>query len=252
MEENGYVRSETIDKICTITFYHPKSNSLPGSILMELAEAITIAGMDDNINVIILKSYGEKVFCSGASFDELASITNFEDGKKFFSGFAYVINSIRKANKFVIGIVQGKAAGGGVGLISACDYVFADTSASIRLSEFALGIGPFVVGPAVERKIGKAAFTQISTDIEWYSANWALEKGLYAKVFDDIDSLSKSAFDFAKRLSNLSQDAAKELKKVYWEGTENWDELLFQRAEISGKLVLSEFTKNYIKEFKRK
>lgn len=144
----------------SITFFHPRSNSLPGKVLKQLADTITKLGKDETVKVIVLKSKGEKGFCAGASFDELISIKDRSTGKQFFSGFANVINACRKCPKFVVGRVQGKAVGGGVGLASAVDYCFATTAASVKLSELAVGIGPFVVGPAVERKIGVSAMSQ--------------------------------------------------------------------------------------------
>lgn len=252
MSNSGYVKLEIENKIGTITFFHPKSNSLPGTILRELAQTVDKAGKDDSINVIILKSAGEKAFCAGASFDELLEINDFETGKKFFSGFASVINAMRKSPKFIIVRVQGKAVGGGVGVLSAADYCFAMNGSNVKLSEYALGIGPFVVGPAVERKIGTSAFAQMSTDYDWYDANWAKDKGLYAETFKTIDELDAAVEGLAKKLSNNSPEAAKELKKIFWEGTENWDELLAKRAEISGRLVMSDYTRNYIKQFKNK
>ncbi|MDT3740095.1 MAG: enoyl-CoA hydratase/isomerase family protein [Candidatus Kapabacteria bacterium] len=252
MQNEGYVTLEIHDSVGIITFFHPKSNSLPAYILNKLAETITEAGYHPDIKVIVLKSDGEKAFCAGASFDELAGISEFPAGKEFFLGFARVINAIRKAPKFVIARVQGKAVGGGVGLAAAADYTLAYKDASIKLSEFDLGIGPFVVGPAVERKIGSSAFAQISTDTEWYNSTWALNKGLYANVYYTIDDLNNAVTTLAAKLASMSQEAAVELKKVFWQGTENWDELLESRAEISGRLVLSEFTKKFIKEFKNK
>lgn len=252
MSNNGYVTLDIQDKVGIITFFHPKSNSLPGNILSQLAETISNASNNEDINVIVLKSDGEKAFCAGASFDELIEIDDFNTGKKFFMGFANVINAIRKSPKFVIARIQGKAVGGGVGIAAAADYSLAYNDASVKLSEFALGIGPFVVGPAVERKIGTSAFAQISTDFEWYNSTWALNKGLYANVYYSIDDLNSAIATLANKLSKMSPEATLELKKMFWSGTEDWDELLSARAEISGRLVLSEFTKNYIKEFKSK
>ncbi len=252
MTDTAYVNLEIQNNIGIITFFHPKSNSLPGHILTQLAQTIKTASDNDEVRTIVLKSDGNKAFCAGASFDELLQIEEIETGKKFFSGFASVINEIRKSTKFVIARVHGKAVGGGVGLAAAADYALAYKDSSIKLSEFALGIGPFVVGPAVERKIGRAAFAQISTDAEWYNSTWALNKGLYANVYYSVDDLNDEVTKLALKLASMSPDATKELKKIFWEGTENWDELLSQRAEISGKLVLSEFTKNYIKQFKNK
>lgn len=250
--ENGYVNYDIRDKVGIVTFFHPKSNSLPSNILSELAETIEKAGADTNINVIVLRSEGEKSFCAGASFDELIQIEEFEKGKEFFMGFARVINAMRKAPKFIITRVQGKAVGGGVGLVAASDYALAYKDASVKLSEYALGLGPNVVGPAVERKLGRASFSQMSIDFEWYNSTWALNRGLYANVYYSISDLDEAVVNLAKKLADASPTAAAELKKIFWEGTDHWDELLEQRAEISGKLVLSDYTKNYISQFKTK
>ena len=249
--ETGSVTSKTESGIANVSFFHPQSNSLPGAILRKLAEEITAAGNNSQAKVIILKSEGEKSFCAGASFDELISIRNFEEGKKFFSGFALVINAIRKVPKFVIARVHGKAVGGGVGLAGAADYTLAVKDASVRLSELALGIGPFVVGPAVERKVGASAFTALTINpSEWKSADWAREKGLYADIFPTVPELDKAVHSLAEKLSQSSPDAMAQLKKVMWEGAENWDALLIEHAEMSGRLVLSDFAKNYIEKFK--
>lgn len=250
--ENGKVTKSIENNICRIKFYHPKSNSLPSNLLSELAKTITEAGNDDNTKVIVIESEGEKAFCAGASFDELLAINDFDKGKKFFMGFANVINAIRKVPKFTIARVQGKAVGGGVGLVSAVDYALGVDESSVKLSEFALGIGPFVVGPAVERKIGRAAFSQMSIDYDWRDSLWARQKGLFSETFETIEELDDAVNKLAEKLSDNSPEAAYELKKIFWQGTENWDELLEKRAEISGKLVLSEFTKEYIKQFKSK
>jgi methylglutaconyl-CoA hydratase len=224
---------------------------LPGDILRKLADAIAAAGKDPLSKVIILQSEGEKAFCGGASFEELMSIKNFEEGKKFFSGFSFVINAIRKVPQFVVARVHGKAVGGGVGLAGAADYTLAVKDASIRLSELALGIGPFVVGPAVERKVGKAAFTALTINpTEWKTAEWAREKSLYADIFSSVPELDIAVNELAARLAQSSPEAMAQLKKVMWEGTEDWDTLLMERAEISGRLVLSDFTRKYIEEFK--
>jgi len=251
MTESGTVHTDFKNGVSTVTFYHPQSNSLPGDLLRKLAEEISTAGKNPATKVIILKSEGEKAFCAGASFDELISIQNFEQGKKFFSGFALVINAMRKVPQFVIARVQGKAVGGGVGLASAADYALAVESASVKLSELALGIGPFVVGPAVERKIGKAAFATLTINAsEWHSAEWAKQNGLYAQMFSSVDEMDKAIEKLTAQLSNGNPEAMHELKKNFWEGTQNWDELLIQRAEISGRLVLSEYTHNAIEKFK--
>lgn len=251
--ETGYVQSAVENNIATITFFHPQSNSLPGKLLYQLAEEITKAGNNSEARVIVLKSAGESTFCAGASFDELISIKDFETGKKFFSGFAMVINAIRKAPKFVIARVQGKAVGGGVGIASAADYTLAVDTASVKLSELAVGIGPFVVGPAVERKIGASAFTALSIDAtNWQTAQWAQNKGLYVNIFQTTGELDAAVGTLAARLAKSNPEAMELLKKAFWKGTESWDTLLIERAEMSGKLVLSEFTVNAINKFKAK
>ena len=249
---NGSVSTKIENGKATITFFHPQSNSLPGTLLRELADEITKAGNDSSAKVIVLRSEGQKAFCAGASFDELVSINDIETGTFFFSGFAGVINAMRKAPKFVICCVQGKAVGGGVGLASAADFTFAHESASVKLSELAVGIGPFVVGPAVERKIGTAAFTQLSINASaWKDANWAREKGLYAEVFSTHEDLFQAVDELSNSLALSNPEAMSMLKKVFWEGTENWDQLLLERAGMSGKLVLSDFTRNAISKFKQ-
>jgi len=249
----GEVNTSIENNIATITFFHPQSNSLPGEILRKLANEITDAGNNHEAKVIILKSEGEKAFCAGASFDELASINDIEIGTKFFSGFANVINAMRKAPKFVIARVQGKAVGGGVGLACGADYTLATESASVKLSELAIGIGPFVVGPAVERKIGSAAFIQLTIDAtRWQTATWGKEKGMYADVFKTAEELDKAVNELAVTLSQSNPEAMRMLKKIFWEGTEHWDTLLSERAAMSGSLVVSDFTRNAIAKFKGK
>jgi methylglutaconyl-CoA hydratase len=251
--ENGTVEVSLNNGIAIITFFHPQSNSLPGTLLRELAQTITTTSESEEVKVIILKSKGEKAFCAGASFDELIAIDNLETGKHFFSGFALVINAMRKSSKLIIGRVQNKAVGGGVGLASSVDYCFATTSASIKLSELAVGIGPFVVGPAVERKMGLSAMSQLAINAtEWASAQWAREKGLYTDIFETEAEMDAAIDALAQRLANSSPEAMAEIKKVLWRGTENWDELLIERAGISGRLVLSDFTRNAIAKFKAK
>ena len=247
---NGYVKVETKNKIATVTFYHLKSNSLPSQLLQEMIDIFNQHSDNPDVNVIILKSEGEKAFCAGASFDELININNFEDGKKFFMNFANLINAIRKCKKIVVGRIQGKVVGGGVGLVSVCDYTLATKNAFLKLSELALGLGPFVVGPPIERKIGKEAFVEMSLDCEWRSAEWAKENGFYHNVFESIEELDLEINKFAIKLSERSTEALTSLKKVFWEGTDHWDKLLEERAENSGRLVLSDFTKKFIAEFK--
>ena len=249
----GTVKSEIKDGIGTITFFHPQSNSLPGKLLKQLAAEITALGKNVNAKVIVIKSEGEKAFCAGASFDELIQIDNAEKGNEFFSGFAMVINAMRLAPKFVIARVQGKAVGGGVGIVCAADYTIATEAALVKLSELAIGIGPFVVGPAVERKIGTAAFSHLAINAtEWKDAQWAKEKGLYAEVVADINTLNEAVNKMATTLSQNNPKAMMMLKEVFWQGTEDWNILLEERAKMSGKLVLSDFTKESIKRFKGK
>ena len=246
-----YVKITSKEGIGTIEFFHPQSNSLPGHILAKLAETITQAGLDEEIKVIVLKSAGERAFCAGASFDELIAIQDENTGKKFFSGFANVINAARKCPKFIIGRVQGKAVGGGVGMAAATDYCFATQFSDVKLSELAIGIGPFVVGPAVERKVGTSAFSAMTINAtKWFDANWAREKGLFTEVFDSAKEMDLEIEKLASILSKSNPEAMQGLKQVMWKGTDHWDELLMERAESSGKLVLSDFTKKAIEKFK--
>lgn len=248
----GKVETHIKDGIATVQFMHPQSNSLPGVLLMNLAAEIEKAGNNKDAKVIVLKSEGEKTFCAGASFDELISINDLATGKKFFSGFAAVINAMRKAPKFVVARVQGKAVGGGVGLAAAADYTLATTAALAKLSELNVGIGPFVVGPAVERKIGTSAFSSMSINAgEWMSAEWAREKGLYVNIYPTIAELDKAVDELAGKLAQSNPEAMEMLKRVFWKGTEDWDKLLSERAEMSGKLVLSDFTRDFIQKFKQ-
>jgi methylglutaconyl-CoA hydratase len=250
---DAYVKSETHQGITTIEFFHPQSNSLPGKILEELAKEIHFAGTHDDTKIIILKSAGDKTFCSGASFDELIDIKNDAEGLNFFSGFANVINAMRKCPKFIIGRIQGKCVGGGVGLAATVDYAIATDKADVKLSELAVGIGPFVVGPAVERKIGTAAFSALAIDATmWRTADWAKRKGLFAEVHESMENMDEAIFKLSNTLSHSSPQAMAEMKKIFWQGTEHWDELLKERAAISGKLVLSDFTKKAIEKFKTK
>ncbi|MEX2605214.1 MAG: enoyl-CoA hydratase/isomerase family protein, partial [Gracilimonas sp.] len=236
-----------------IEFFHPKGNSLPGAILRELAQTITDAGEEDEIRVVIIKSRGDGAFCAGASFDELIAIEDYKTGKEFFMGFALVLNAMRTCPKLIIVRVHGKTVGGGVGIAAAGDYTFAHETASVKLSELALGIGPFVVGPAVERKIGTSAFSAMAIDAaNWYDAKFAEQKGMFNKVFDSVSDLDQSVSELVTQLSKSSPEAMQELKAVLWKGTEDWDVLLEKKAEISGRLVLSDFTKNFIRKFKDK
>ncbi len=249
---SGYVKSETHKGVTSIEFFHPQSNSLPGKVLHDLSVAIKHAGEDPGTTVIILGSAGEKAFCAGASFDELVAIKNEKEGLAFFSGFAHVINAMRLCPKFIIGRIHGKCVGGGVGLAASVDYATATEAAEIRLSELAVGIGPFVVGPAVERKIGTSAFSQLAIDSShWRNADWARRKGLYAELHLTTEEMDESIKNLAHTLSHSNPDAMVEMKKIFWKGTEHWDHLLLERAKISGRLVLSEFTKTALEKFKK-
>ncbi|MDZ7771489.1 MAG: enoyl-CoA hydratase/isomerase family protein [Balneolaceae bacterium] len=253
MPENGSIATEIADNIATITFHHPKGNSLPGKMLRELSDNITEAGLNNEVRVVVLRSRGDGAFCAGASFDELMAISDYEEGKHFFMGFALVLNAMRKCPKLIVVRVQGKTVGGGVGVASAGDYTLAHESASVKLSELALGIGPFVVGPAVQRRVGPSAFSALSVDAgSWYTAEWAREKGLFNKVCNSHEELDRETADLAGRLAEYSPEAMKELKTVFWKGTDHWDSLLEQRAEISGRLVLSDYTRDFIEEFRKK
>lgn len=246
----AYVNTHTVNGLTTIEFFHPAQNSMPGQQLARLREAVLEAGKGQNTRVILLKSAGDRSFCAGASFTELASIRDMESSKKFFMGFAGVINAIRTCGKLVIGRIHGKAVGGGVGLASACDYTFATQNASVRLSELAVGIGPFVIGPAVERKVGNAAFSQMALTPEiWQSAGYAQQKGLYQEVFEDITAMDEGISVFTQKLLTYHPAALNELKSVFWQGTENWDQLLEERAAISGRLLLSDFSRQAIDGF---
>lgn len=253
VSKEAYVRTEFHNGVTTIEFFHPQSNSLPGRILESLAQAIHGAGNDPDAKVVVLRSAGEKAFCAGASFDELVAISNKDEGLQFFSGFAHVINAMRTCPKFIIARIQGRCVGGGVGIAAAADYAIATESAEVKLSELAVGIGPFVVGPAVERKIGTSAFSQLAIDATmWRNADWAKRKGLFAEVHGSIEAMDESIARLKDVLAHSSPEAMREMKAIFWRGTENWDQLLLDRAAISGRLVLSEFTREAIGRFKSK
>lgn len=249
--DNGTVIYRVEQSIGRIEFSHPKGNSLPGTLLTKLAATISEAGQDPDCNIILLKSTGEKAFCAGASFDELLQIDNPASGKAFFMGFANVINAMRTAPKMILCRVQGKAIGGGVGLAAASDFCIGVKGASVRLSELSLGIGPFVVGPAVERRIGKPAFTSLALDAKsWMDAEWALGKGLYDRLADSPEELDRMTLDLASELASANPEAIRQLKLIAWQGTEQWNTLLEERAEISGRLILSDYSKRYIDTFR--
>lgn len=247
----AYVKQTIENNIATIEFFHPEQNSLPGDILKKLADTITDAGNNNDVKVIILKSGGDRTFCAGASFKELIAINDAETGKVFFSGFANVINAMRKCPKFIIGRIQGKTVGGGVGIAASTDYCMATQFAAIKLSELNVGIGPFVVSPAIERKMGVSAMSQIAIDANtFYEASWAREKGLYANVYESIEAMDEAVQAFATHLCSYNPEAMLEMKKIFWRGTDDWDNLLAERAAISGRLVLSDFTKKTLEKFK--
>lgn len=247
----AYVTIEVKDQVGYIEFYHPQHNAMPSDVLSQLEQTIINAGNDDSISVLVLKSGGDRTFCAGASFNELISIEDPETGEQFFSGFAKVINAMRKSPKLIIGRVQGKAVGGGVGLAAATDYCFATKFASVKLSELSIGIGPFVIEPAVTRRIGLNAMSQMTLNAEtFFTSEWAKTNGLFAEVFEDISALDEAVDTLAKKLAAYNPEALSQMKKVLWEQTENWDVLLKERAKISGTLVLSKFTKDTLQRFK--
>lgn len=252
MNGQPYIKAETHQSITTIEFYHPQSNSLPAKLLHDLAHEIHTAGTMFNTKVIVLKSAGDRAFCAGASFEELTAIKTIDEGFKFFNGFAHVINAIRKCPKLIIGRIHGKCVGGGVGIAAAVDYAIALDAAEIKLSELSIGFGPFIIAPAVERKIGTGAFSALAIDATlWRSAEWALRKGLFSELHHNVEDLDEAVSRLAFTLSHSNPEAMAELKKILWKGTENWDQLLHERAAISGRLALSEFTRNAIAKLKK-
>lgn len=248
---NGSIITTIENKIATLEFGHPASNSFPSDLLNRLTNELNILSNNTNVSVIVLKSSGSGAFCAGASFDELLAVSNPEEATEFFSGFANVLNAMRTCSKIIIGRIHGKAVGGGVGIISACDYALATTESSIKLSELGIGIGPFVIEPAVSRKIGKSATAEMALDTEWKTAAWAGQKGLYAKALETQEKLDQEITTLANKLASYNPEALFEMKKVLWEGTENWNTLLYERAEISGKLVLSDFSRKALSQLKK-
>ncbi len=249
---DGTVTTQVNDGVARVEFFHPKKNSLPGSLLAEIAVAIDDLAARDDVGVVVLQSGGEGPFCAGASFDELRAIRTPRQGKEFFSGFANVILAIRRLPKLVLARVQGRAVGGGVGLAAAADYALASGKAAIKLSELVLGIGPFVIGPCVERRLGLAAFSQLAIDTEWRSAQWARRHGLYSQVFADRPQLDSATDRLARRLADAGPKAMARLKAVLWEGTDDWERLLMERAAISGELVLSKYAQRTLRALTRR
>lgn len=249
---NPYVSLDIENEVAHIQFFHPKQNSLSSSLLLDLKNIIINVSQNEHVKVVVLESAGDRAFCAGASFDEMMTIDNEDSGKAFFSGFADVINAIRTCPKLFIGRIQGKAIGGGVGLIASLDYCFATKYAEIKLSELSIGIGPFVIGPAVERKIGTSAMSQLTIKSDtFFSAKWSEQKGLYSEVFDSSQELDQAVKKMTELICTYNPDAVKEMKKLFWEGTEDWNTLLKERAQITGRLVLSSFTKDRLRYFQK-
>ena len=248
---NGFLLTTIEKKIATLEFGHPASNSFPGDLLNRLTNEFNSLSTNSEVSVIVLKSSGSGAFCAGASFDELLAISNHKEATQFFSGFANVLNAMRHCSKIIIGRIHGKAVGGGVGIAAACDYAMATNESAIKLSELAIGIGPFVIEPAVSRKIGKSAMSEMTLETDWKSASWANQKGLFAKIFETTVELDLEITAFANKLAAYNPEALLEMKKVFWENTENWNTLLYERAEISGKLVLSDFSKKALNQLKK-
>lgn len=250
--KNGSLYTRIDGKVAHVEFGHPASNSFVSELLERLTDTINELSEDEAVSVILLKSEGEKAFCAGASFDELLKVSTLEEGKQFFSGFANLLNAMRKCSKIIIGRVQGKAVGGGVGIIAATDYCFATESAEIKLSELSIGIGPFVIAPAVERKIGISAFSELTLDAtHWRTAYWAQKNGLFTTVYEKVRDMDEGIEILTSKLAQFNLEALAEMKKVFWQSTEHWETLLPERAEISGKLALSESTKKALQEFKK-
>ncbi|CAM2842026.1 enoyl-CoA hydratase/isomerase family protein [Flavobacterium frigoris] len=249
---SGSLTTTIKNKIATVQFGHPASNSFPRQLLNALTAELNQLSTNAAVSVIVLRSEGSGAFCAGASFEELLAVSNQEEGTQFFSGFANLINGMRKCSKIIVGRIHGKAVGGGVGIAAACDYAFATIDSAIKLSELAIGIGPFVIEPAVSRKIGKTAMTEMTlAATEWKNTDWAQDKGLYAKVVENQAELDIDLAHFTAKLASYNPEALVQMKKIIWEGTEGWDALLLERAAISGELVLSDFTKNALNQFKK-
>jgi len=247
----GILLTTIENKIATLEFGHPASNSFPGDLLNRLTNELDNLSQNPDVSIIVLKSSGQGAFCAGASFEELLTVSNLDEATQFFSGFANVVNAMRRCSKIIVGRIHGRAVGGGVGIAAACDYALATTGSAIKLSELGIGIGPFVIEPAVTRKIGKSATTEMTLEAEWKTAAWANQKGLYAKIFETSAELDNEIEAFANTLASYNPEALTEMKKILWEGTENWSTLLYERAEISGKLVLSDFSRKALNQFKK-
>jgi methylglutaconyl-CoA hydratase len=249
---NAFVISEIKNSISIITFGTPKSNSLPGEILEKLAQTILDEGSKNEVKAILLKSDGDKSFCAGASFDELLEIEELEKSKIFFGGFAKVLNAMRNCGKLVIVRVQGKTTGGGVGIACAADYCFATEEAAMALTELNLGIGPFVIGPFVERKVGKSAYSAMSIDADFRSADWCEKHDVYHSVSENIEIMDVEINAFMEKLSTRSSDALALIKKVSWEGTEHFEQLMPERILMSASLILEDSAKENIGKIKER
>jgi methylglutaconyl-CoA hydratase len=250
--EPGTIVTRLEDGIGSVAFGHPKGNSLPGALLAELAARVTALGRDPGVKVILLQSEGTGAFCAGASFAELAAITDVENGSRFFMGFANLINAMRECPKLIVTRVHGKAVGGGVGIVAASDYALATAAAQVKLSELAVGIGPFVVGPVIERKIGAGSYAALGIDAaEWRSAEWAHQRGLFAEVHEDVGALDARVTALTRQLVASNLEAMAALKRVLWEGTEHWRDLLPERARLSGRLVVSSAARQAIERLSR-
>ena len=249
---SGVVTCSITDGIATVSFYHPKSNSLPAVLLNDIAGRITAVSRHPACRVVVIRSEGAGTFCAGASFDELKQIDSPEAGKEFFMGFARIVLAMRRCAKPIVTRVQGKVVGGGVGIVAASDYVLAIPDAPARLSELAIGLGPFVVGPAIERRIGASAFSAMALDADWRDSAWCVTHGLYTRICDNVQALDQVLGTLAHRLATFNPEAITELKSALWHGTDDWGELLEERAAMSGRLVLSEFTHNAIAAFEKK
>lgn len=245
--EHGTVAVQIDQAVATLTFSHPKGNCLPRPLLSQFKEALATLGKEPRVRAIVLQSTGDSTFCAGASFDEFKAVKNFDEACEFFQGIARVVLAMKRCPKPIVTRVQGKAVGGGVGLVAASDYVIAHNSASIRLSELAIGIGPFLIGPAVERKVGRGAFQGMALDADWRSAEWALKHDLYHQLHSDAPSLDSAVSAMAARFAAYHEDAVRELKRVLWEDTEHWEDLVLKRAEITSRLVLTEFVQKAVR-----
>jgi enoyl-CoA hydratase/carnithine racemase len=249
---DGHVETDLRDAIASVSFAHPKSNSLPGALLQKLADEIGKLATNSGVKAIILSSEGSGAFCAGASFDEMKTVSDAQTGRQFFSGFAKVILAMIRAPQFIIVRVQGKVTGGGVGLVAAADYSVAVRDASLKLSELAVGLGPFVIGPVVERKLGRGPFQAMSIDADWRDADWAERHGLYSRVVDDVKEMDRQLGKLAQFLASANPEAIKQMKMAFWSETEDWPQLLERRAGISGALALSAHTRAAIEKFERR